>query len=345
MPLPAAAGPPAEVTFVAVGPRRPSRRPSQGDEEAESAEEIAVVTELPTPTPPSPVQPVRARPVRPRPARTPLPAAFFVAISVLLSVSGLALWGAFYTLVLSSVQEHRAQHVLYAAFRGQVAEGTAPTGGTIAHGAPVAMLEAPRAGLHHLMVVEGTTSGDLEAGPGHRRDSPLPGEAGTSFILGRSRTFGAPFARIGSLRKGDPITVQTGEGTFKFSVDAVRRPGDSLSAFDTGAARLTLVTSEPTRGGARQLLYVDATLKGTAQPASTGRPTSIPVAERQMQGDRRAFLPVVLWLGTMLVAVVAGSVARVRWGLRQTLMVGLPLVVASAWGVAETATHLLPNLF
>jgi sortase A len=310
-----------------------------------AAEEIALVPEVPAPAPPASVQARQAKPVRPRPARTPLPAAFFVAISVLLSLSGLALWGAFYTLVLSSVQEHRAQHVLYAAFRGQVAEGTAPSGGTIAHGAPVAMLEAPSAGLRHLMVVEGTTSGDLEAGPGHRRDSPLPGQVGTSFIVGRSRTFGAPFVRIRSLKRGDPITVQTGEGTFKFSVDAVRRPGDSLSAFDAGTARLTLVTSEPVKGGARQLLYVDATLKGTAQPASTGRPASIPVAERQMQGDRRAFLPVVLWLGAMLIVVVAASVARVRWGFRQTVVVGLPLVVASAWGVAETATHLLPNLF
>ena len=125
---------------------------------AERAGEIAVVTELPTtPAPPSPVQPGRAKRVRPRPARTPLPAAFFVAISVLLSVSGLALWGAFYTLVLSSVQEHRAQHILYTHFRSEVAEGTAPTGGPIAHGAPVAVLDAPRAGLRHLMVVEGTT--------------------------------------------------------------------------------------------------------------------------------------------------------------------------------------------
>jgi sortase A len=207
------------------------------------------------------------------------------------------------------------------------------------------MLEAPRAGLRHLMVVEGTTSGDLEAGPGHRRDSPLPGQAGTSFVMGRSRTFGAPFARIGALRKGDPITVKTGEGTFKFSVEAVRRPGDSLSVFDTGAARLTLVTSEPTKGGARQILYVDATLKGAAQPESAGRPASIPVAERQMQGDRRAFLPVVLWLAAMVIVVVTGSVARLRWGLRQTVVVGLPLVVASAWGVAEASMHLLPNLF
>jgi sortase A len=315
-------------------------------EEAEgAAEELSVFTELPAPPPPVPAQQSPAKPVRPRPARTPLPAAFFVAISVLVSLSGLALWGACYTFVLSSVQEHRAQHILYAAFRGQVAEGTAPSGGRIAHGAPVAMLEAPTVHLHHLMVVEGTTSGDLEAGPGHRRDSPLPGQVGTSFIAGRSRTFGAPFARIGSLKKGDTITALTGEGTFKFSVDAVRRPGDSLSAFDAGAARLTLVTSEAIKGGARQLLYVDATLKGAAQPESTGRPSSIPAAERQMQGDRRAFLPVVLWLGAMLLVVVAASVARVRWGLRQTVVVGLPLAIASAWGVAETATHLLPNLF
>lgn len=310
----------------------------------EGEEELAPVTELPSVPPPGPAAPARL--VRPRPARTPLPAAAFVAISVLVSLGGLALWGAFYTLVLSSVQEHRAQHVLYAAFRGEIAEGTVPTGGRIPHGVPVAVLEAPRAGLRHLMVVEGTTSGDLEAGPGHRRDSPLPGQAGTSFIMGRSATFGAPFARIGSLRKGDPITVQTGEGTFKFVVDAVRRPGDSLSVFDSGAARLTLATSERIRSGARQVLYVDATLaKGTAQPASTGRPASIPVAERQMQGDRRAFLPVVLWLGAMVIVAIAGSLARVRWGLRQTIVVGLPLVVASAWGVAETATHLLPNLF
>jgi sortase A len=315
-------------------------------EEADGAAgEFPPGVEPPAPAPAAPVQPGPAKPLRPRPARTPLPAAFFVAISVLLSLSGIALWGAFYTLVLGSVQEHRAQHILYADFRSEVAQGTAPTGGAIAHGAPVAVLDAPRAGLRHLMVVEGTTSGDLEAGPGHRRDTPLPGEAGTSFILGRSRTFGAPFARIGSLKKGDPITVQTGAGTLKFSVDAVRRPGDSLSVFDTGTARLTLVTSEPTRGGARQVLYVDATLKGTAQPESAGRPASIPVAERQMQADRRAFLPMVLWLGALLVVVVAASVARLRWGLRQTLVVGLPLVAASAWGVAEAATHLLPNLF
>src|SRR5204862_7447519 len=126
--------------------------------------------DLPAPAPPG-AQAGRARRARPPAPRGPLPAAFFGAISVLPSLGGLALWGAFYTLVLSSVQEHRAQQVLYAGFRGQVAEGTAPVAGRIAPGAPVAMLEAPGAGLRHLMVVEGTASGDLEAGPGHRRDS------------------------------------------------------------------------------------------------------------------------------------------------------------------------------
>jgi len=191
----------------------------------------------------------------------------------------------FYAFTLSSIQEHRTQHVLYAKFRGQLAEGTAPVGGKIGPCSPVAILQIPRIGLHNVIVVEGTTSADLQAGPGHRPDTPLPGQAGASFIMGRSRTFGAPFARIVHLKKGDPITVDTGEGTFHFSVEAVRRPGDSLTALDTGAGRLTLVTSEAAKGGTRQIVYVDANLKGNAQPAPTDRPTSLPVAEKQMKGD------------------------------------------------------------
>jgi sortase A len=324
-----------EVTQVAI----------EGEEAEGAAEGLAGVAELPVPLPPASAQPSSPKPVLPRPARAPLPAAFFVAISVLLSVSGLALWGAFYTLVLGSVQEHRSQHLLNATFRGQYAEGTVPTGGRIAHGAAVAMLQVPRLGARHLMVVEGTTSRDLEAGPGHRRDTPLPGQEGTSYIMGRSRTFGAPFARLGALKKGDPITVQTGEGTFTYNVDAVRRPGDSLTPFDAGTARLTLVTSESIKGRARQVLYVDATLKGKALPPSTGRPSSIPVAEKQLQGDRRALIAVVAWLAALLLVAAVGSWGRSRWGRRQAVLVGLPVLVASLWGVAEAATHLLPNLF
>ena len=119
----------------------------------------------------------------------------------------------------------------------------------------------------------------------------------------------------------------------------------SLTPFDAGTARLTLVTSESIKGRARQVLYVDATLKGKALPPSTGRPSSIPVAEKQLQGDRRALIAVVAWLAALLLVAAVGSWGRSRWGRRQAVLVGLPVLVASLWGVAEAATHLLPNLF
>src|SRR5207245_928337 len=83
-------------------------------------------------------------PPRPRKSGTPLPPLFVVVISGLLGLSVLAAWGLAYLSVFSSVQEHRAQRVLQATFRSQVAEGTQPITGKIASGVPVAVLSIPR---------------------------------------------------------------------------------------------------------------------------------------------------------------------------------------------------------
>ena len=37
-------------------------------------------------------------------------------------------------------------------------------------------MQIPAIGLHDVVIVEGTDSGDLRDGPGHRRDTPLPGQ-------------------------------------------------------------------------------------------------------------------------------------------------------------------------
>ena len=66
------------------------------------------------------------------------------------------------------------------------------------------------AGLENVVVVEGTSSSDLLEGPGHLRDSPLPGQLGESIVMGKSATAGAPFGGIARLRKGDVINVTTG---------------------------------------------------------------------------------------------------------------------------------------
>ncbi|HLI56012.1 MAG TPA: sortase [Actinomycetota bacterium] len=273
----------------------------------------------------------------------PRPAA--VAVAALLGIGVLAVWGWFYVQILGSVQERRAQHQLYATFQAELAAGTAPIQGPVAQGTPIAMLGIPTLGLKNLMVVEGTTSGDLEAGPGHRPDTPFPGIAGTSYLLGRSDTFGGPFSRIATLAKGSAIKVTTGYASFTFLVDAVRRPGDPLTAFTPGAARLTLVTSEATKGGARNVVYVDATLKGTPQQADSADTVPLPTAEIQMHGDPGAWLTVSLLLEGLVVVVVGLAWLRIRWGTKPTLLVGAPIVLAGLWALAAAGSQLLPNLF
>lgn len=163
-------------------------------------------------------------PLDPRPylVRTVLVVVVVVATAVLAHL-----------VAVSALQQRAAQQRLFDRFRGELAQGTAPVGPTdfngrpLALGEPVAFLEVPSIGLRQV-VVEGTTGGALFAGPGHRRDTPLPGQVGVSVLAGRRAAFGGPFARLGELDPGATIEVTTGQGVFRFEVTGVRREGDPL---------------------------------------------------------------------------------------------------------------------
>ena len=284
----------------------------------------------------------------PRPARRDLPARASATVWVLGGCCLLALWFLLYALVLSGLQEARTQTLLYAQIREQFALGTGPVDGSIPYGSPVAVMSAKAAGLTNVVVVEGTTSAELTAGPGHLANTPLPGEAGSCVIMGRSTTFGRPFSQVTSLRAGDEMTITTSLGTFTYAVSGVRYPGDRLpAALPAGGARLILVTSYAEgwrRGWAPdQTVFVDATLKGNAQP--TGRtPSTIPDTALPMQGFPSALMPLVLWMQGLVLAAVGIVWGRRRWGGWKTWLVGLPVAVALLWAAAETAILLLPNL-
>jgi hypothetical protein len=53
----------------------------------------------------------------------------------------------------------------------------------------------------------------------------------------------------------------------------------------------------------------------------------------------------VFWLLALVVAAAALSWTRVRWGFQPTLVVGVPVLAAVAWGATESLTRLLPNLY
>lgn len=258
------------------------------------------------------------------------------------------LWFVVQLMFLGGLGEHRAQETGYADLRANLAAATAPTGGVIEPGTPVALMSIPRLGLQQV-VREGTAAGDLLSGPGHRRDTPLPGQLGVSMIYGRAATYGAPFGTIATLSPGDQIGVVTQQGDRLFVVDGVRRPGDPLPpALTADGARLTLVSAAGTGPlpalSPSGVVYVDATLRGKPFVPKAGRPAAVPESEQTMASDHSA-LPLLTLCLAALVAAAAGVVwARSRWSASLVWVIAAPVVIALAWAGTDVAMRMLPNL-
>lgn len=300
---------------------------------------------------------VLARPAHPEevtaaPVAPPAPAAVvngsrassFRVVGAALSVlSVLLLAFAVHVVALSGLQQGRTQDVLYKDFRHDLSQAVAPVGGAVAPGEPVAVLDVPGLSLRQV-VVEGTRSGELMKGPGHRRDTALPGQAGVSAIVGRRAAYGGPFAAVDALRPGDPLAVFTGQGRVTYVVERIRTEDDVLPPpVEAGAGRLVLVTADEPFWP-REPILVDARQTSPVQPTPAGRPGSVSEAEGLMQGDPAAVLPLALWAQLLAAAVLCLTWAHIRWGRRQAYLVGVPVLVLVLWNLCENVTRLLPNV-
>ncbi|WP_435741926.1 sortase [Nocardioides sp. SYSU DS0663] len=285
----------------------------------------------------------RSRVRRARPATRPDDRVALVS-SVLTMVALVCLWTVVQVLVLGALSHERAQELLYRELRTQLASATAPLGPVVPVGAPVAVLSAPAVGLEQV-VVEGTASGDTLVGPGHRRDTVLPGQVGTSVVYGRAATYGGPFRDLAELRAGDRIDVTAAQGTVAFTVRGVRRAGDPLPPpAEEGAARLTLVTAEGAgRFSGSSVVYVDADAD-EGFPAPPGRPAAVPESEKALGTDTGALPLLALHLAVLVALVLGVLAARQRWPAVLVWVVASPLAVALSWATTDVAVRLLPNV-
>lgn len=289
---------------------------------------------------------VRQRPLRDiRPGETDELVSLLASASLMLAL--LCVWFLVQVLVLGGVSEDRAQHLLYTKYRGELAAETAPTGPVVKPGRPVALISVPALGISQV-VVEGTASGDLLAGPGHRRDTALPGQQGVSLVYSRGGTYGAPLSGVDSLHAGDRIDVTTGQGRLGYTVVDVRHAGDPVPAYPTGTqSRLTITTT--TGEGPLSNLRADSVVSVDAEaakgfPAPDGRPTSVPPSEQAMATDTGALPVLVLALALLLGCSLVVSAARRRWSAAVVWVVTTPVVLALAWFTTEAAMRMLPNL-
>ena len=288
-----------------------------------------------------------------RPRRSISPAQNVVSI-MLMIFAALLLGFAVYVGFLSRLHHDHAQYTSYADFRVDLANGTAPTDQTqpkhpkklLDLGTPVAVLNIPELKLKEV-VFEGTTSGVLENGPGHVRNSSLPGQPGISEIMGRSTMYGGPFGKLRSLSPGDTFTVTTGRGVQRFTVLDTRSAGDPQPPpVAAGKSRLILATADGRPFAPAGVFRVDADLTSEVQP---GAPNLIPAsdissAEKALGIDASAWYMLVLWGQALLMSAIAIAWARLHWGSWQVWMVGVPVLGYFGLAVADQVARLLPNL-
>ena len=253
---------------------------------------------------------------------------------------------------VSQISYARDQQLALQDFRYQLANATAPVGQVgqdgklLPLGTPVAIVAAESIGLNEV-VLEGTTSDITKSGPGHRRDTPLPGQAGASVIYGRQAAFGAPFASISKLAVGDAITATTGQGVATYTVTDVRYTGDPVPAgLETNEGRLTLVSASGTPFIPQTIVRVDATLTSQVQPTPDRVLTYAAISDSEvtMAGNGSAWPLVLLALILLLVAAAIFTISRRFWGVWQTWVVAIPVLVAIGLFAAQQVGTLLPNV-
>ena len=110
-------------------------------------------------------------------------------------------------------------------------------------GDTLGVLSLPTLG-QELPIIEGTRTGDLRKGVGHFVKSVLPGQPDNSVVSGHRDTY---FSRLGELKKGDRVTVQTAAGTYDYQVKRIRIVGehDRTVIVPTTHGVLTLTTCYP----------------------------------------------------------------------------------------------------
>ncbi|MBE1877654.1 sortase [Myceligenerans pegani] len=285
------------------------------------------------------------RPKAPRDGRWWAGAAIMTVSMLLIAFVG-------HAALFSAAQHHREQVLAYDELRTSLARATTPVGqldldgDLVEPGAPVALLEIPALGLSEV-VAEGSTSRVLRSGPGHRRDSVMPGQAGTSVILGRQLTYGGPFGGLERLVPGDEIRVTTGQGEHTFQVFNLRRAGDPLpEPLAAGQGRLELMTADGLQLFPSGVLHVDAQLVSEVQPTPTKvlAEPALPAEERAMAGDDGAWYTAFFVLTFFVAAGAALWWLWTSWGRWHAWLIGVPVLLALGVTCADIVMDALPNL-
>jgi sortase A len=264
---------------------------------------------------------------------------------VLTAVGMLAALFLVYLFAFTPLTHERAQHQMLQGLVNDPHRVFELTKGHVpAEGDPVAVLRVPAIHVDQVVVV-GTSSADLEKGPGLSVGTALPGAPGNAVIAGRRVTFGGPFAQLSTLTPGDTIRVVDGVGSFRFRIVSVSSAGAGDQVRPGGSARswLTLVTSASGLASTSRTVVV-ARIVGTPGKAA-------PIHERSpgtaallgFGGDPAALLLAAVWFVAFVLLLLAALVVARRWDKPWVVyMFSAPVLIAFGLFACESLARCLP---
>jgi sortase A len=108
----------------------------------------------------------------------------------------------------------------------------------------------------NIVVIQGTSTGDLIQGPGHYPSTPFPGLPGTAAIAGHRTTYLAPFRHLDSLHGGNRIELQMPYATLDYRVQRTKvvQPTDLGILRPKGYQRLVLTACHPLYSAAERIV-------------------------------------------------------------------------------------------
>jgi len=162
------------------------------------------------------------------------------AVSLVLVIVGIGLLG----YVASEYWGmYRSQQKLEAEWERQAASMNTPGQAVIPQDQMLTRVVIPKIGLDAI-VVEGASRKDLSEGPGHMKQTAMPGETGNAVITAHRDTF---FRHIYELVKGDQIQVRRNGHLFTYEVTGKKivLPEDVSVIRPTPNPQLTLITCYP----------------------------------------------------------------------------------------------------
>jgi sortase A len=160
---------------------------------------------------------------------------------------------------------YRSQQRLEAEWERQAANVNTPAAPVIPPDQMLTRVVIPKIGLDAI-VVEGASRKELSEGPGHMKQTAMPGQTGNAVITGHRDTF---FRHIYELVKGDKIQVRRAGSVFTYEVTGKKivMPEDVSVIRQTPDPQLTLITCYPTYyiGPAPKRLVVFSKLVDSSQ--------------------------------------------------------------------------------